>query len=108
VVLHALNTGLVLGLAWLVTARIPNLRWGEQAAIVLVTGMVFAWHPMQVESVAWMAERKTTVCALFALGSLCAYLRAFPQVSAERPERRWWWCAMGLFVAALCGKPMAI
>jgi len=101
--LHVLNTGLVMVLAAMLTRRIPTVCAGECAVVVLLTGAVFGWHPMQVESVAWLAERKTVMCAGFMLGAVCAYLRA-----ADGGRRWWWWLAILFFVAALLSKPMAV
>ena len=61
--------------------------------MALGVGLMFGVHPLQVESVAWLAERKNLLCGLFGLGALAAYLRA---VSGE--WRRWWWAVTALFV----------
>ncbi len=62
-VLHAL-TGIA---AWLVSKKL-NLRGAW------LIGMVFAVHPIHVESVAWITERKNILSALFYLLALYAYL----------------------------------
>lgn len=58
---------------------------------------VFALHPVHVESVAWITERKNTLSAVFYLGSALAFL-----TSERRPRGRW--LALVLFVAALLSK----
>ena len=57
----------------------------DLAAVCLAAavGLVFGLHPLQVESVAWVAERRTLLCALFMMGSLCAYVQA-----AQQPQFR--------------------
>ncbi len=40
-----------------------------------ITGLLFGLHPIHVESVAWVAERKDLLCALFYLLSVMAYMR---------------------------------
>ena len=45
------------------------------------TGLLFGLHPVHVESVAWVAERKDLLCALFFLLSIMMYVKA---QSAER------------------------
>jgi Tfp pilus assembly protein PilF len=64
-----------------------------------LTAAIFALHPIQVESVAWITELKNTLSGLFFLSSVCAYL-LFDQTR----RRRWWGLAAGLFVLGLTAK----
>jgi tetratricopeptide (TPR) repeat protein len=64
-------------------------------------------HPLRVESVAWATERRDVLCGFFVLASLLAYLRHATAPEAESP-RRWYWISLGLFVAAVLSKEMAI
>jgi tetratricopeptide (TPR) repeat protein len=89
VLLHAVNALLV----WLLLARIPLPG-------ALLAAAVFALHPVQVESVAWVAERKNVLSALFFLLTLGAFLRALG--SEGREAGRWLGislccCALALF-----------
>lgn len=104
VILHGANTALVMLLAWLLLALVSSLSQTERGVIAVATGLVFGIHPLQVESVAWLAERNNLLCGFFILASLCAYVRAV------RPDagRHWWWLMTGLFAAALVSKPMAV
>jgi tetratricopeptide (TPR) repeat protein len=63
---HAANVLLLFG----VLQRMTGAAW--RSALVAA---LFAWHPMHVESVAWVAERKDVLCAFFGLLSLRAYVR---------------------------------
>jgi len=67
-------------------------------------GLLFALHPAQVESVAWMSELKNTLSLppfLLAMGAYLDY--------EERGRRRDYWLAVGLFfVAMLCKISMAL
>ncbi len=87
VVLHALNAALVVWLVWLLTQQLPLAAW---------VGIVFAVHPLQVESVAWIAERKNLLCGLFSLLALILYMRGQ------------WWPMVAAYTAALLSKPMAV
>ena len=69
----------------------------------LVVAALFAIHPMNVESVAWAAERKSVLCMLFVVLTLMAYRRY-----AQQPDwRRYSWVAI-LLALALMSKPMAV
>jgi tetratricopeptide (TPR) repeat protein len=78
-----------------------------------LAGMIFALHPVCVESVAWISEQKNTLSTVFYLAGALAYLRW--KDSADGPPlrgegRRWparscrYWLATGLFVLALLTK----
>ena len=117
--LHGLNTGLVLMFVWLLL-EYAGLSGGQRLALAGGVSLVFGLHPAQVEPVAWVAERKTLLCTLFSLLSLCAYWKAVAEPpagvtsstfggQAAAPAKRNWWRAMiVLFVAALMAKPMAL
>ncbi len=68
---------------------------------------IFAVHPINAESVAWITERKNTLSGLFALGSLAAYLR-FAGIGAAGSTRGraigWYAASFALFAAALASK----
>src|SRR5256712_348331 len=67
--------------------------------------LVFAIHPLRVESVAWATERRDVLSGLFYLLTILLYLRA-----SERGERGrgWYWGTVGLFACALLSKAMAV
>jgi tetratricopeptide (TPR) repeat protein len=62
-------------------------------------GLLFALHPVGVESVAWISEQKNTLSTVFYLLSALAYLR----FDRERTGR-WYGAALGLFLLALLSK----
>jgi len=66
---------------------------------------IFALHPVHVESVAWITERKNVLSMVFYLLAFGAYLR-FSPVEGESGPRRWGWCAgaLALFLGALLSK----
>jgi tetratricopeptide (TPR) repeat protein len=96
VLLHALNAILF----WRVLQRLSIP--GAWAA-----ALIFALHPVYVESVAWVTERKNVLSGAFFLSSLLAYLRFAPPDAASRDEpHRWryYLLALALFVCALLSK----
>ena len=64
-----------------------------------LAGLVFAVHPVCVESVAWISEQKNTLSAVFYLAAALVYLR-FDQ---DR-QKSAYWLSTGLFVLALLTK----
>jgi protein O-mannosyl-transferase len=67
-----------------------------------VTSLLFGIHPMHVESVAWIAERKDVLYAFFYLLGMLAHLR---YVEARRPV--WWILTLLAFVLSAASKPAA-
>jgi hypothetical protein len=120
IILHAVNTGLVvlLALQLLQIAKERGSRdhspsfLNDRAILIAagVTGLLFGIHPVHVESVAWVSERKDLLCALFFLLSIMAYVKAAEGRGAEgkRLPVRILLPALGFFVLALLSKPMAV
>ena len=92
--IHALNAALLfLLLAW-VTKRVgPSL----------LAAALFAVHPLSVESVAWVAERKNVLSTLFFILSIIAYAWY-----ARKPDWRRYLLVAFLFAAGLMAKPMVV
>jgi tetratricopeptide (TPR) repeat protein len=91
--LHVASAVLVFGLL----LRLFGSLWGA-ALVALLWGV----HPLTVESLAWLAERKTLLATVFALGSLVLCVSAVQQ--GER-GRRLRWGALVLFLLSLLAKP---
>ena len=98
VLLHAVNAVLVLAL---------GRQLGLSPPAALVVAAVFAVHPAQVESVAWVSERKTVLSMCFMLLSLLAYLRWQP-TSGGRRALGWLFAWNALGVLAMLAKPLAV
>ncbi len=64
-----------------------------------LAGLVFALHPVNVESVAWISEQKNTLSGVFCLASLLIYLHF-----DEDRQKSKYLLATGLFVLALLSK----
>ena len=94
VALHALNAVLV----FLVLERLTGATWRAAFAAAF-----FALHPLRVESVAWIAERKDVLSTSFGLAALYAW--SFHPGNASR---RAYATALALFAASLLAKPMLV
>lgn len=69
----------------------------------LLVAALFALHPINVESVAWVAERKNVLSTFFFFAALAAYCWY-----ARRPDWRRYLAFAGLFALGLMSKPMVI
>jgi hypothetical protein len=87
-------------LLWQVLLRL-RIRGAWLAAVI------FALHPVCVESVAWITERKNVLSAVFYFAAAMAYLRFAGLEEAVTSNRRRWYCYWGalvLFMAAMLSK----
>ncbi|HUI06354.1 MAG TPA: tetratricopeptide repeat protein [Verrucomicrobiae bacterium] len=102
--LHAVNAGLLVCFAEALLAVAGWQAGGRRLSTAVGTGLVFGIHPLQVESVAWLAGRTTLLCTFFFVACLWAYMRG----TRSAHGRAWRWATGVLFVGALLAKPMAI
>lgn len=93
VILHALNVVLVFALAQHLTAH---------RGVALVTALFFLVHPAQVETVAWVSQRKNLLSMLFFLLAWLAHIRSI------KHGNRWLALAWGLFLLSLLSKQTAV
>jgi len=94
VLLHAANSVLL----FLVLESLTGAA-GRSAAVAAL----FAAHPLRVESVAWVAERKDLLCALFGLLALAAWTAWCRRGGTAR-----YLAAAALFALGLMAKPMLV
>jgi lipoprotein NlpI len=135
-ILHAVNTFLVVllvtrllefvkplsAVSYQLSAKTDSRFTSHDSRFTLIaaatTGLLFGLHPLHVESVAWVAERKDLLCALFYLLSIMAYVRyagrggpMWPPKEGQ-PRRvaptRTYILSLIFFTLALLSKPMAV
>jgi hypothetical protein len=92
--IHLLGALLLLRTLLLLTGS----RWPS-----LVVSLLFAVHPLRVESVAWASERKDVLAGALFAAALLAWVR-----QVRTPGRGRWLLPLGLFALALLAKPMAV
>ena len=91
---HLVNTLLLFALLHRITRRM----WPSAFVAAL-----FAVHPLHIESVAWVSERKDLLCAFFWLLATWSYVNY-----VDHCRRRWYVSCLLLFALALMAKPMAV
>ncbi len=94
VLLHAANAVLLFGLLYRTS--------GARGRSVLVAAL-FAFHPLQVESVAWVTERKDVLSTFFLLLTLWAYVGY-----ANRPTLLRYLVTVVMYLLGLMTKPMLV
>ena len=97
---HVANSVLLLLLLW----RWTKALWPGAFATAL-----FAWHPMHVESVAWISERKDVLSVFFALLALLSYTRFAEESKVRSPKSKVFYAvALLMFLLGLMSKPMLV
>ena len=97
---HVINTLLLFLLLW----RLTDTVW--QSGFVAA---LFALHPLHVESVAWVAERKDVLSTCFGFLTLLAYVRYAQASKVQSPKSRvCYGLALVCFVLGLLSKPMLV
>ncbi len=108
-VLHTLNAVLFYG----VSSQLIGLAFKERkndAVILLASGcaaVLFAVHPLRVETVVWITERRGLLAGFFVLLSLYVYLKSFV-AGAGVLKRRWQALPLFLFALSLLSKASAM
>ena len=110
VLLHGVNAGLLFLLSLrLFRLAAPQAVPDSSLRIAsMFSAFFYALHPLRVESVAWVTERRDVLSLLFMLACTIAYLRAGEPDSDARYARRWYVAAVALFLAALLSKATAM
>jgi len=117
IALHAVNAGLVV----LITDNLLRHPFKETEpgfgrgylypGILLLSGLFFGVHPLRVESVAWVAERKDVLNGIFTFSSLLCYLHyvRFKEGGGNRRLRtRYYLLSLGLFALSLLAKASSV
>jgi Tfp pilus assembly protein PilF len=100
VLLHAANVALV----FLVFQRMTGALWRS-----LMLAALFGWHPLRVESVAWVTERKDVLSTLFWMLTLWAYAKYVEATQVRDSKSKvWYGAALAMFVFGLMSKTMLV
>lgn len=96
---HALNAVL----AFLFFRRLTGAFWTSA-----ISAALFAWHPLRVESVVWIAERKDVMSGCFLLLTLWAYLAYAERRVRGEPAATRYALALIAFAGGLMSKPVFV
>jgi len=101
-ILHGLNSALV----FLLAKRLFNKGFWHGGALLpaFMAALLFAVHPLHVESVVWVSERKDVLSAFFFLLSILFYLR----YTEKGHVKKFYVLTLITFILALLSKPMAV
>lgn len=94
ILLHSFNMAILFLLLW----RMTGSPWKSAFATAIV-----AVHPLRVESVAWVTERKGVLSFFFLLLTMACHLRF-----AKTERWRWYGLSLGCGLLAMLAKPMAV
>ncbi len=127
IVLHCLNAFLVTVVALRLFERSDTLQAprpetgggtsnGAVYLSAMTAGLLFGIHPLHVESVAWVSERKDVLCAFFFLLSIFSYIEYVSCISEKKASASFpaevfsgkYMASLIFFFLALLSKPMAV
>ena len=97
-VFHILNALLVY---WLF------LKLTKKRCTAFIVALLFGIHPMHVESVAWVTERKDVLSAFFFISSLICYIN-FIGASLAMKKRMYFYGSFLCFLSSILCKPMGV
>ena len=100
VIIHILNTILVFMLIYILSKN--------NILISFLVAAIFGIHPMQVESVAWISERKDVLYSFFFLSGLITYLKYQSETKNIKKKYLWLAATLILFVLSCLSKAMAV
>jgi len=115
-ILHILNMGIVF---YLFSFFIDSRKYSQKQLWIagITVALIWGLHPLRVESVVWIAERKDVLSGFFCLLSLVFYLQYASSVAPEDSflradnsgNNRWkLLLSIGLFILALLSKPSVL
>lgn len=106
--LHSAGAALFYALSLrLLRAALPGRDAGALRLGAFFSALFFAVHPLRVESVAWITERRDVLSGVFYFGSLLAYLSAAERKDEPRPLRRLA-LSLALYACALLSKAIGL
>jgi len=116
IIFHGLNAFLIVVLVMrlldkksegLLSSPLNNRAHQTARITAVVIGLLFGLHPLHVESVAWISERKDVLYAFFFLLSIVSYLKYTSSEQGRQKVLNYIFCML-FFIFSLMSKPMAV
>ncbi len=106
IVIHLLNTALIFFFIMQLLGAMVKRKYGDIKGIVWLAALCALWHgihPMHVESVSWLAERKDVLYLFFYILGLMTYVKY-----VEAGESKWLIYTAIFYLLSLISKPLAV
>ncbi len=116
ILLHAANSALVVLIAERIYRKViaeglTSVPQYLQLGLFLLAGLLFGIHPLRVESVAWVTERKDVLNGLFSLAAIYCYLRYADDKDSATATSGWnrnYLAALFFFAMSLLAKSISV
>jgi len=110
-ILHAIGVCVFFEVLRALFRVVPSLRDVDERTTrraAFLGALFFGVHPLRVESVVWITERRDVLCGVFFLLSVLMYLRMHERSSAGLPWKRAYWLSVLFFGCSLFSKALGI
>src|SRR3984957_17871410 len=111
ILIHIANVILVFFL-FIQLCRQLKLTENGSFLIAAFGALWFGVHPLHVESVSWIAERKDVLYTFFYLAGLLTYIKCISTFKIQNLKfninTKWYWFTFTLFIFSCLSKPMAV
>ncbi len=91
-----------------VVAGLQGVDEKAKRRAAFIGALFFGVHPLRVESVVWVTERRDVLCGVFFLLSILMYLRMHERSSAGLPWKKAYWLSVAFFACSLFSKALGI
>lgn len=113
IILHAANVMLLVLIADLLCRKLfieKNIPGSVAGMALLLAGLLFGLHPLRVESVAWVTERKDVLNGIFTFSSILFYLKYVlkKDVVSFRVSVSYYILSLVCFLCSLMAKPVSV
>jgi tetratricopeptide (TPR) repeat protein len=109
--LHAIGVCILFEVLRGLFRAVPALQDVDEKAklrAAFLGALFFGIHPLRVESVVWITERRDVLCGVFFLLAILMYLRMHERESAGLPWKRAYWLSVFFFGCSLFSKALGI
>ncbi len=112
IVLHGINAVLFyyasVRLLALSAPKVPVTNKVALTAAACISALLFAVHPLRVESVVWASQRRDVLCAFFLLVTILVYVKATSTPRRGAAYRKWMTAALSVYTLSLFSKAAGI